>query len=229
VCVQMASQTTGFPPSMIVRDNPDTGHTPDTGTSTASRQTLFTGEATRRAALLMMDALRDAGSLAALEGRRFYAEFTSPTDPMGSPKPNPVSHVAYSYAAHVVIVDEQKRVQRVVAAHDVGHVVNPRSCEGQIEGGVVMSLGYAFTEDFPMEGGYPTATYGKLGLWRATEVPPIEVHILGKGSDDQFAYGAKGIGEISAIPTAPAAAHACMRVDGKLRNRLPIEDNPYRK
>ncbi len=229
VCVQMVCQTTGLPPSKVVRDVPDTGVTPNSGTSTASRQTLFTGEAARRAAIQLAEAMREAGSLEALEGRSYYAEFTSPTDPMGSPKPNPVSHVAYGYAAHVVILDEHKRVTRVVAVHDVGRVVNPKSCEGQVEGGVVMGLGYAFTEDFPMENGYPTATYGKLGLWRATEAPPIEVRFVEKGSDDQFAFGAKGIGEISAIPTAPAAAHACMRVDGKLRNRLPLEDTAYRK
>lgn len=230
VCVQMVCQTTGFPPSMIVRDTPDTGNTPNSGTSTASRQTLFTGEAARRAALKLMAAVQDnGGKLEGLEGQRFYSEFTEHTDPMGSDKPNPVSHVAYGYAAQVVILDENMRVQRVVAAHDVGHVVNPKSCEGQVEGGVVMGLGYAFTEDFPMENGYPTATYGKLGLWRATDAPPIEVLLIEKGSDDQYAYGAKGIGEIATIPTAPAAAHACMRVDGKLRSRLPMEDTPYRK
>jgi CO/xanthine dehydrogenase Mo-binding subunit len=212
---------------MIVRDVPDTANTPNSGTSTASRQTLFTGEAARRAATQLMEALGEAGSLAALEGRRFLAEFTSPTDPMGSPKPNPVSHVAYGYAAQVVILAEHKRVQRVVAAHDVGHVVNPKSCEGQVEGGVVMGLGYAFTEDFPMDGGYPTLNYGKLGLWRATEAPPIEVRLIEKGTEDQFAFGAKGIGDRH-HSTAPAAAHAVMRVDGKLRTRLPMEDTPYR-
>ncbi len=229
VCVQMVCQTTGLPPSAVVHEAPDTAITPNSGTSTASRQTLFTGEAARRAALQLKDALEKAGSLAALEGAHYYAEFGDPTDPMGSDKPNPISHLAYGYAAQVVIVDETKRVTRVVAAHDVGRVVNPRSCEGQIEGGVVMGLGYAFTEDFPMENGYPTATYAKLGLWRATDAPPIEVHLIEKGTADQNAFGAKGVGEITTIPTAPAAAHACMRVDGKERRKLPIEDTAYRK
>ena len=177
----------------------------------------------------LVDARREAGTLAALEGRRFYAEFTEPTDPMGSDKLNPVSHVAYSYAVHVVVLDEQKRVTRVVAAHDIGRVVNPKSCEGQVEGGVVMGLGFAFTEDFPMDNGYPLATYGKLGLWRATDAPPIEVKLIGKGDLAQHAFGAKGVGEIATIPTAPAAALACRRVDGMFRTRLPLENTPYRK
>ena len=80
-----------------------------------------------------------------------------------------------------------------------------------------------------MQSGYPTATYGKLGLWRATDAPPIEVHLIQKGGMEQNAYGAKGVGEITTIPTAPAAALACMRVDGKLRAKLPMEDTAYRK
>ena len=229
VCVQMVCETTGLLPSQVVHEHADTGRTPNSGTSTASRQTLFTGEATRRAAMQLADALRQKGSLQALEGERYYAEFTEPTDPMGSDKPHPVSHLAYGFAAQVVIVDENKRVQRVVAAHDVGKVVNPQSCEGQVEGGVVMGLGFAFTEDFPMRDGYPTATYGKLGLWRATDAPPIEVKLIGKGTPDQNAYGAKGVGEITTIPTAPAAALACQRVDGEFRARLPLAHTAYRK
>ena len=229
VCVQMVCQAAGLHPSQVEHHAPDTALTPNSGTSTASRQTLFTGEAARRAALQLAEALREAGSLHALEGRRFYAEFTEPTDPMGSDKPNPISHLAYGFAAQVVIVDENKRVQRVVAAHDVGRVVNPKSCEGQIEGGVTMGLGFAFTEDFPMRDGYPLATYGKLGLWRATDVPPIEVKLIGKDGEHQNAFGAKGVGEITTIPTAPAAALACARVDGVFRDRLPLSDTPYRK
>ena len=229
VCTQMVCQTTGLHPSAVVHNSPDTALTPNSGTSTASRQTLFTGEAARRAAMQLAQELREAGSLEALEGKRYYAEFTEPTDPMGSDKPNPISHLAYGYAAQVVIVDETKRVQRVVAAHDVGRVVNPRSCEGQIEGGIAMGLGFAFTEDFPMDHGYPLASYGKLGLWRATDVPPIEVRLIEKGLPEQNAFGAKGVGEITTIPTAPAAALACSRVDGQFRARLPLANTAYRK
>jgi len=79
-----------------------------------------------------------------------------------------------------------------------------------------------------MENGYPLATYGKLGLWRATDVPPMDVRLIEKGALEQNAYGAKGVGEITTIPTAPSAALACMRVDGKFRDKLPLEDTAYR-
>lgn len=92
---------------------------------------------------------------------------------MGSDKPNPVSHVAYGYAAQVVVMDEHKKVVKVVAAHDVGRVVNLQSCEGQVEGGVVMGLGYGLSEDFHMEGGYVKSRYATLGLLRATEARPL--------------------------------------------------------
>ncbi len=229
VCTQVVHEVTGIPPQRIFHERADTAVTPDAGTSTASRQTVFTGEAVRRAAGLLRQALEQAGGdLPALEGREFYGEYSGVTDPMGCDKPNPVSHVAYSYAAQVVVMDEQKRVARVVAAHDVGRVVNPLACQGQIEGGVAMGLGYGLTENFQMEGGYVTSKYGTLGLLRSTDMPPIDVIFIEKGSEENT-FGAKGVGEICAIPAAPAAANAARRVDGVIRTRLPIENTFYRR
>ena len=92
-----------------------------------------------------------------------------------------------------------------------------------------MCLGYGLTEDFKMENGYVKSKYGTLGLWRATDVPPIDVIFVEKGSEDQNTFGAKGVGEICAIPAAPAAAHAAYRVDGQFRTKLPICDTFYNK
>ena len=82
-------------------DQPDTAIAPDAGNTTASRQTLFTGEATRRAALALKEAL-ETEPLSALEGRDFYGEYTGVTDKLGAEKEHPVSHIAYGYAAHPV-------------------------------------------------------------------------------------------------------------------------------
>ena len=229
VATHIVCEATGLTPEQMVHEPADTLLTPDSGTSTASRQTLFMGEATRKAAELLRDTMSQRGGLDALEGESFYGEYSGKTDPMGSDKENPVSHVAYGYGVQVVIMDESKRVQKVVAAHDVGRVINPKSCEGQIEGGIVMGLGYGLTEDFVMENGYVKSKYGTLGLIRATEAPEIEVIMVEKGAKDGLAYGAKGVGEICAVPTAPAAAHAAMRVDGEFRTKLPIGGTAYRK
>lgn len=220
---------TKLPPELVYHEFADTAITPDSGTTTASRQTVFTGEATRLAALELKAAMDEGKTLADLEGEEFYGEFQGITDSMGSDKENPVSHVAYGYAVQVVIMDENKKLQQVVAAHDVGRVISPKSCEGQIEGGVVMGLGYGLTEDFIMDAGYVKSKYGTLGLLRATQAPPIDVIMIEKGDINGLAFGAKGIGEISSVPTAPAAAHACFRVDGERRYKLPLAHTGYKK
>lgn len=226
VQIQMLCQTAGLTPDMIVYDTPDTKYSPNAGNTTASRQTLFTGEAAVRAASLLKDALDKEGSLSALNGREFYGEYTGVTDKMGSPKEHPVSHVAYSYATQVVELNDDGTIKRVVAAHDVGTPVNPKALEGQIEGGVVMSLGYALTESFPLEQGRPMAKLGTLGLFRADKTPDVVPVIIDRRMNGP-AFGAKGIGEISSIPTAPAVQLAYYNRDGKFRTSLPLEDTPY--
>ena len=119
----------------------------------------------------------------------------------------------------------------MVAAHDVGKAVNPLSVEGQIEGGVVMSMGYALTEQYPIdENCRPTAKYGMLGLFRANQLPQeeIEAIVVEKPGLD-VAGGAIGIGEITSIPTAPAIAQAYYRYDGERRRSLPLDHTPYKK
>ena len=229
VMLQMACETLGLAPSMFVVESPDTRRTPDAGTTTASRQTLLTGEAVTRAATMIKAELDGGKTLADLEGREFYAEYLAKTDPMGSGKEFPVSHVAYGYAAQVVRLDEQGKVIDVTAAYDAGRVVNPKAAEGQIEGGVAMGLGYALTEDFPVEGGYIKAKYGTLGLFRAPDTPPINVRLIKKEHYGPYAYGAKGIGELATIPTAPAAQGAYYKLDGVFRTKLPLDDTYYRK
>jgi selenium-dependent xanthine dehydrogenase len=227
VILQIVGETSGLARSAFEVHEPDTMVTPDSGTSTASRQTLITGEASRRAAVALKQEL-DKHSMAELEGREFYGEYDCVTDPMTSDKPNRVSHIAYGYATHVVILGKDGKVQKVVAAHDVGKAINPNGVEGQIEGGVVMGLGFALTEEFPLLNGAPTVTLGTLGLMRAAQVPEIVCHLIEKNSPE-LAYGAKGVGEIVMLTTAPAVAGAYFNRDGKLRNSLPLQDTPYRR
>ncbi|ARC84181.1 [2Fe-2S] binding domain protein [Clostridium argentinense CDC 2741] len=227
ILTQIICETTNLLPEQIILDLPDTMVAPDSGTTTASRQTVFTGEATRVAALKLKERLLTK-SLEECEGEEFYGEYKGITDPINSDKENPVSHVAYGYATQVVILDEYGRVEKVVAAHDVGKAINVTNVEGQIEGGVVMGLGYAFTEDYPLNNSVPTGKFGTLGLFRATDIPEIESIIIEKNTND-LAYGAKGVGEITTIPTAPAAQGAYLKFDGQFRKKLPFDDTAYRK
>lgn len=228
VCIQMLGETCSLRSIDLIVEDPDTRRTPDSGTSTASRQTVFTGEAVRRAALLLKEALKGA-TLADLEGQEFFGEYTSVTDPITSTKKNPVSHVAYSYSAQVVILDEEGKLEKVVVACDVGQIVNHQALTGQIEGGVVMGLGYGLTEDFPIVDGQLKVKYGTLGLLRSTDVPDIEVILVQGPKKNSLAYGVKGIGELATIPGAPACQHAYHRFDGNFRTILPLPDTAYKK
>ncbi len=227
VLTQVVSETTGFGIDRIVYCHPNTANSPDSGTTSGSRQTLITGEAAKRACEKLMEDLKDS-SLEELEGRDYVGEYLAKTDKMGSDVPNPVSHVAYGYATQVCVLNEDGTIKKVVAAHDVGKAVNPVSVEGQIEGGVVMSLGYALTEQYEIKDGYPVSRYGTLGLFKADKTPDVEPIIVEKPGVD-VGYGAIGIGEITSIPTAPAVAGAYYKWNGKFQTKLPLTDTPYER
>ena len=218
-------------PALFIFENADTVRTPNSGTSTASRQTVVTGEAARRVGEKLKQALADGHTLADLEGREFLGEYSVQTDPLGAIKENPISHVSYSYGAQVIILNDQGRIEKAISAFDVGVPVNIQSVEGQIEGGMLMGIGYGVSEKFTCNGGYPQSKFGTIGFIRSTEAPELEVILCRptKGDELPYSLGAKGCGELCMIPTAPACAHAYYRLDGKFRQSLPLEDTPYRR
>lgn len=194
------------------------------GMTTASRATMLGGEACRRAALELKGALQSVGGdVTKLAGKKFQGEFVCDfTNKPGADVATPVTHVTFSYATQVVILDDEGRLEKVVAAHDVGRVMNRTTCEGQIEGSVHMGLGYALTEDCPNEGGFAVSTsFADLQILRATHTPDIEVRLI-EVPDVNTGYGAKGVGEIGLVPTAGAVAAALWRHDGIWRTRLPM-------
>ena len=318
VFFQSVAEVTGLPRSRIRNAIASTENSPDSGTTSGSRQTLLTGEALRGAAFLLRDAMKAVeitegedtdpisymlkripsspehentaaeygtgmenapgakagpfvstnarmdekgwicgrgtglnqgtygvkgtqtgiqGSpvrnpekvLRALEGKSFYYEYFEPTDRLDSAKEHPKSHIAYGYATNVAVLDNEGKVTDVYAVYDAGRVINPISIQGQIEGGVLMGMGYAFTEDYPLKAAVPLAKYGTLGLMRADQAPRIHAGFVEKDELLGVAYGAKGIGEITTIPAAPACQGAYYAFDGKFRTSLPLEDTYYSK
>lgn len=230
VLVQMVVTNTDLRREEIVYERSNTWIAPDSGTTSGSRQTLVTGEACRRACEKFMEARAEGKTLQQMAGQTFYGEYLAKTDPLGADVPNPVSHVAYGYATQICVLDPKTgRIEQIVAAHDVGKAVNPLSCEGQIEGGVVMSMGYALRERYPIDGNCrPIDRYGSLGLFRAHELPDIVAIVVDKPGL-KVACGAIGIGEITSIPTAPAIADAYFRYDGERRYALPLAHTPYER
>ncbi len=222
---QVVTEETGLDPeAMTVATRSELAVT--CGMTTASRATALATMAAQRAARQLASALSDA-SLEALAGREYHGEYVCDiTVAPGTPVDDPVTHMTFGYATQVVILDEDGRIERVVAAHDVGRAVNPLACAQQIEGAVHMGLGYALSEELPCSEGRPDSTMLRdLGILKAAEMPEVEV-ILIEVPDPIGGYGAKGVGEIGLVPTAAAVAGALAAFDGTHRTRLPMSDAP---
>jgi len=220
---QIACEALGLEPEQV-RVVVDTERELDTGLTTASRSTVLGGNAVLDAARKLKDAL-EGRSLEELAGEEFLGEFvvdwTTPND-----AGEPVTHLAYSWATQVVTLDEEGRLAKVIAAHDVGRAINPLLVEGQIEGGVHMGLGQALSEELVVEGGMPlNETLKSLHLIPPTGMPEV-VCILVEEPQPEGPYGAKGVGEASLVPTAAAVAGALYAFDGIRRTRLPMKDTP---
>lgn len=217
VALQVAVEELGVDPS-TVRVVVDTTRELGAGQTTGSRGTLM-------AAGAVADACRRADA----DGRRIGVDYEGSyvvdwTNSLEEGVENPVIHSTFSYAAQLVIADPRTGlIEKVVAAHDVGRVVNPMLCEGQVEGAVHMGLGFALTEEFPCDDrGRPIhLTLRGLDILRAKDMPEVEV-ILVEAPQPDSPYGIKGVGEIGLVPTAGAVAAAFHQIDGVWRNRLPI-------
>ena len=222
---QCLCDITGIDPR-LVRTAVDTSHPTPCGMTTASRATVLGGRAVQDAARRLKADLVPAVGLADLAGRRYPGEHRAgETTPLGADTARPRTHMTYGFATQVCILDERGCVERFIAAHDVGKVVNRHMVEGQIEGAVHMGLGYALTEELPLVNGVPESfKLRSLGLIRARDMPDVTV-ILVESNDPEGPFGAKGVGEIGLVPTAGAVANALYRFDGVRRYALPMRDS----
>ncbi len=230
ICIQVACEVTGLDPRTFV-PSVDTKDPLDCGMTTASRATVFAGRAVQDAAQKLKAALdAKGGKLEALAGQSFDGLFAiSYTTSLENTAVEPVTHMGYSFATQVCILDEKGKIQRFIAAHDVGRVLNPKLLEGQLEGSIHMGLGFALTESLIVEDGRITnGTLRKLGVLRAADMPQLEILFVEAPMPDG-PYGAKGVGEIGLVPTAGAVANALYRFDGVRRTKLPMKDSPAAK
>ena len=217
VAQQVAAEELGLDPKSI-RVIVDTSRELGAGQTTGSRGTLMGAGAVQAAC-------RTADEGGRLPDVDYYGDYRIDwTNSLKEGLANPTIHSAFGYASQLVIADKRTgKVERVVAAHDVGRAMHPVLCEGQIEGSVHMGLGYALTEDFPADDqARPTnMTLRSLGIIRPKDMPDVEV-ILVEVPQPRAPYGIKGVGEIGLVPTAGAVAAALHEVDGQWRNRLPM-------
>jgi selenium-dependent xanthine dehydrogenase len=225
VLMQMACEELGLTPEKVTV-LVDTERELGTGQTTASRATVLGGNAVIDASRKLREKL-DGRPLADLAGEEFYGEVVVDwTTKVGAAVERPVTHMAYGWATQVVILDDDGRMDKVIAAHDVGKVINPTLLEGQIEGAVHMGLGHSLSEEYVVVDGVPaTTTLKSLNIIPPAGMPPVEV-IFVEEHQPEGPHGAKGIGEIGLVPTASAVAGALYAFDGRRRTRLPMADSP---
>lgn len=228
VLVQFAVEVTGLEASRFI-PRVDSTYALDCGQTTGSRATIMGGRAVVAAARRLRADLDQGLALADLAGRVYSADdevdVTTPPDEE-SPDRAPCTHISYGFATQLVVLDEAGRVERVVAAHDVGRAVNPDLCRAQVEGSIHMGLGYALSEELQCEQGAPvTSDLRALGVLRARDMPCVEV-VLVEEPEALGPYGARGVGEIGLVPTAGAVAGALQAFDGVRRYALPMREAP---
>jgi CO/xanthine dehydrogenase Mo-binding subunit/aerobic-type carbon monoxide dehydrogenase small subunit (CoxS/CutS family) len=172
--------------------------------------------------------LGDVVSLMRSEGRdpRVLYEYWAPaTKPLGQ---GGDMHFAFSFAAQAAEVEVNSlsgevRVLRIIVANDVGKALNPLGLQGQVEGGVVMGLGNALTENFIVEEGRVfTDRLARYRVPSITQTPEIISMIVEHPTADG-PYGAKGVGEIVSVPTTPAITNAIFNAVGVRIDSLPVD------
>lgn len=224
VMAQIAADTLGVPVERVTVVNDDTAVVPNAGSSSASRQTLVTGRAVHEACRAALARWRDE-ERPAVARYQFLPRRTTPFDPeTGECDP----HFSYAYGAHIaeVAVDVETgevHLTRVVAAHDVGKLINRMAAEGQVEGGISMGQGYALTEEFIQKDGHILTGNLHDYLVPTIEDAPHEiVSLFVEVPDSQGPWGAKGLGEMPTLILPPAIAAAVHDATGVWFDRLPI-------
>jgi len=226
VLIQFACEVTGLS-AKYFDAKVDTHRALDCGMTTASRATVLGGNAVKAAAEKLKADLQNGMTLGDLVGKEYFGEvLIDYTTKLGAKVAKPITHMTFGFATQVAILDDSGRITKFIAAHDVGRAINPTLLEGQIEGSIHMGLGYALTEELKVTNAVPDSyKLRSLGLIRAKDMPEIETIII-EEHEPEGPWGAKGVGEIGLVPTAPAVAGALYAYDGIRRTSLPMKDSP---
>ena len=225
VLAAFAAEELGIPTERVSVLLGDTDYCPDGGPTTASRQTYVSGNAARLAA---KDVARQLAAAEPATRIKVQHEYSAPeTRPLGA---GGDMHVAFGFCVQAVLCEidmrsGEVRVRKVVAAHDVGRAINPLTLEGQIEGGIVMCIGYTLTEHYIQEDGKPwTNVMARYKAPSITHAPKIISHIV-EHHTAAGPFGAKGVGELPSIPTSAAITNAIYRATGVRVRSLPVDQD----
>lgn len=228
---QIAAEALAIPLERVEIALLDTAEAPDAGSSSASRHTYMSGNAVlgacREAIAKWEVARRSEGGARYIEAEyTFRGRSVRPTTAYDPETGQCEPHITYGYATQIALVEVdvetgQVEVLKVWAAHDVGRAVNPDMVVGQIGGGVHMGVGYALMEHFIQEEGeVRTGHLSEYLIPTALDMPEL-VPIIVEVPDPTGPYGAKGVGEMTTLPTAPAILNAIYDAIGVRIERLP--------
>jgi len=262
--MQIAGEELGLPFEKMHVVAADTELTDESGSSSATRQTYFTGNAVRIAASELREQILDiAGkrlrvhphevtlqqgwafetadasnriSLARLHDEGLARGYSLKASALFKPRTigevrgtgqSPRAFITYLFGAHVsqVLVDIETgeiRVERHIAAHDVGKAINPQSVEGQIVGGVAQGLGMALMEEVVYrDGRILNAGFTDYIVPTIKDLPPVEAIIV-EHDDAGGPFGAHGVGEPPLIGAVPAILAAIQDATGCAVHTLPV-------
>lgn len=246
--LQLASEALGLPVHEIDLINGDTHLTLHHSNAVGERQTLISGSAVVKAGELFNQKIAEltnstkakplqdttAQERRRLAGQSISYHYAAPKtfalyDTAGKASVSAEeyrNYPGYAYVTQAAILEVdtqtgQVKVLKVIAASDVGRVINPHVVEGQIEGSCAQSIGYALTESYPMVDGYPAKKYyGQLGIPKASETPAYDL-ILVENPNPDGPFGAKGCSEVATVPMTAAVTNAIYDACGLRITTIP--------
>lgn len=224
IIMQAAAEATGADYEQVEFVGEDSDIKGDSGSSSASRVTFMALNSVKGAGELARQKW-DSKERPAIAEYKYLAPKTTPYAPeTGVSIPN----VAYGHCAQVadLEVDTETghiRILSMVSTVDLGKAINPQQVEGQVEGGTIQTIGYALMEDFAHEGGYVQTS--ELSTYLVPTVLDIPVNlktVIVEYADPNGPWGARGVGEMMTVPTAPAITAAVHDATGVWFDEFPL-------
>ena len=224
VITQMAAEALNLPVEKVILMAGDTKSSLNSGSVSASRMTFVAGNAIKEAAELVLEKWRNENRPAVIH-HNYQAEPTTAPDPeTGHCNPN----VTYGYVAEIAEVEVDTEtgnchIRRILCAEDVGKAINPLIVEGQLEGGLLQGVGYAVMENFVERDGFVlTPSFSTYLIPTILDIPERMDTIILEYPDPQGPWGARGVGEMAIMATAPAIVAAVHHATGVWFNQFPL-------